>query len=68
MPIYEYHCPRCERTFEAIHFRANADTAWATCPECKGPAPKIASAATPHFKGTGFYATDYKRTDKPSYE
>ncbi len=71
MPIYEYLCPRCDHKFEAFHYSPFANTDWATCPECAKlgdlwPARKITSAPAVHFKGSGFYATDYgkkKETD-----
>ncbi|MCA9772340.1 MAG: zinc ribbon domain-containing protein [Myxococcales bacterium] len=31
MPIYEYHCPRCDKPFEALVSRHDADV---ECPSC----------------------------------
>jgi hypothetical protein len=33
------------------------------CPECRGELHKIMSRASFQFKGSGWYATDYKDTD-----
>jgi putative FmdB family regulatory protein len=35
MPIYEYHCAGCHRTFEKMRPMSKADDAIA-CPECGG--------------------------------
>ena len=33
MPIYEYHCPKCEKNFDKlVHSSANADKI--SCPDC----------------------------------
>ena len=32
MPLYEYSCPACERTFEALVFNGEA----VECPQCHG--------------------------------
>lgn len=37
MPIFEYHCRRCERPFEAIVFSSREKVA---CPNCKSTAVK----------------------------
>lgn len=31
MPIYEYHCPRCEQEFETLVFKSDEKV---ECPEC----------------------------------
>ena len=35
MPIYEYHCARCDVTFDLLRPLCKADEP-ATCPECQG--------------------------------
>jgi putative FmdB family regulatory protein len=36
MPIYEYACPACDRTFEAFIIR-KSDEGEVACPVCKTP-------------------------------
>jgi putative FmdB family regulatory protein len=61
MPIYEYRCDN-EHRFEA--FQAMADDALDTCEVCGAPAQRVLSAPAVHFKGSGFYTTDYARKGK----
>jgi putative FmdB family regulatory protein len=60
MPTYEYRCPAghlFEKTFPRITSKRTA-----TCPVCGKRAERLISGgAGVHFKGSGFYATDYKR-------
>jgi putative FmdB family regulatory protein len=59
MPIYEYRCPK-GHTFEI--FQRFADAPVEVCQECgAGPVEKILFPVAVHFKGSGFYATDYGR-------
>ncbi len=59
MPTYEYECERCGHTFEA--FQSMTDKPLRTCPECGGPVRRLIGAgAGIIFKGSGFYATDYR--------
>ena len=62
MPIYEYRCPN-GHTFEI--FQRMADAAIEVCEECgAGPVEKILFPVAVHFKGSGFYATDYGRAGR----
>ena len=57
MPIYEYRCPN-GHTFEV--FQRMSDPAVGTCEICgAGPLEKVLYPVAVHFKGSGFYATDY---------
>jgi putative FmdB family regulatory protein len=60
MPTYEYKCPKghlFEKTFPRITSQRHAK-----CPVCGKRAERLISGgAGVHFKGSGFYATDYKR-------
>lgn len=62
MPIYEYKCQSCKKTLEFI--QKFSDPVLTECPECHGRLEKLVSS--PHFelKGTGWYVTDFKNTDK----
>jgi putative FmdB family regulatory protein len=64
MPIYEYRCPK-GHTFEL--FQRMSDPAPETCQICgEGPVTKVLYPAAIHFKGSGFYSTDYGRGSKRS--
>ena len=56
MPIYEY---RCENGHEFDVFQRMSDDALTTCQVCSGSAQRVLSAPAVHFKGSGFYTTDY---------
>ncbi len=57
MPIYEYRCPN-GHTFEL--FQKMADPPADSCPTCgAGPVEKLLFPVAVHFKGSGFYSTDY---------
>jgi putative FmdB family regulatory protein len=58
VPLYEYQCGRCGR-FEVI--QKFSDAALTACPTCGEEVHKLPSAPAFHFKGTGWYVTDYAR-------
>ena len=59
MPIYEYRCPN-GHTFEV--FQRMSDPPAAACEVCgASPVEKVLFPVAVHFKGSGFYATDYGR-------
>lgn len=64
MPIYEYRCPN-GHTFEL--FQKMSDPPPAECQICgEAPVEKVLHPAAIHFKGSGFYSTDYGRGSKKS--
>ena len=58
MPTYEYRCEKGHQ-FEAI--QSFADDSLAECTECGAPVQRVFHAPAVHFKGSGFYTTDYGR-------
>lgn len=59
MPTYEYHCPKCGFCLEISHsINSDPNQSCMVCLEdmVKGPGGGCAV----HFKGSGFYETDYK--------
>lgn len=59
MPIYEYRCPN-GHTFEV--FQRMADPPSESCETCgASPVEKLLFPVAVHFKGSGFYSTDYGR-------
>ncbi len=58
MPIYEYRCDN-GHTFEMT--QSMSEDALDECTACGAPARRILFAPAVHFKGSGFYTTDYAR-------
>ena len=63
MPIYEY---RCRNGHEFEVFQAMADDPVTVCEECGAPVERVFRPVAVHFKGSGFYTTDYARKTKAS--
>jgi putative FmdB family regulatory protein len=61
MPIYEYRC-RNGHTFEV--FQRMSDDPVTACEECGAPVERVFHPVAVHFKGSGFYNTDYKGKEK----
>jgi putative FmdB family regulatory protein len=59
MPIYEYRCAN-RHTFELL--QSMSDDPVATCEECGAPVERVFHPVAVHFKGSGFYTTDYARS------
>jgi putative FmdB family regulatory protein len=58
MPLYEYKCKKCGHRFELIQSFSAEDAK--ECPVCHGEVERLISTpARAHFKGSGFYSTDY---------
>ena len=58
MPIYEYRCSN-GHTFEVI--QRMADDPVEACEECGAPVERVFHPVAVHFKGSGFYTTDYAK-------
>jgi putative FmdB family regulatory protein len=56
MPIYEYRCER-GHTFEVM--QRMTDDPLTVCPEHGTPVQRVFHPVAVHFKGSGFYNTDY---------
>jgi putative FmdB family regulatory protein len=65
MPLYEYKCSNCQKTFEFLEkITAEPKT---ICPDCGTPTLKRQiSPAGFQLKGTGWYVTDFKDKKKPN--
>ena len=57
MPIYEYRCDDCGTSFEVL--QRMSDDPLETCDKCGGRLRKVLHPVAIHFKGSGFYTTDY---------
>ena len=58
MPIYEYSCPSCGKTFEEF-MRASDNAETASCPSCGTEAPRMLSNTSFILKGGGWFASSY---------
>ncbi len=63
MPTYDYECASCGHTFEV--FQKITDNSLEKCPKCNEKVRRLISGgAGIIFKGSGFYATDYRKDAK----
>jgi putative FmdB family regulatory protein len=58
MPIYEYRCDN-GHTFEVL--QRMTDEPLTECQECGARVQRVFHPVAVHFKGSGFYTTDYGR-------
>jgi putative FmdB family regulatory protein len=58
MPIYEY---RCHNGHEFEVFQSMSDDPVSTCEVCGAPVDRVFSPVAVHYKGSGFYTTDYAK-------
>jgi putative FmdB family regulatory protein len=56
MPIYEYRCTK-GHVFDTM--QRFSDDPLSECEVCASPAQRVMHAPAVHFKGSGFYNTDY---------
>jgi putative FmdB family regulatory protein len=56
MPIYEYKCKKGHK-FDVM--QSFSDDPVASCEVCGAPVQKVLHSPAIHFKGKGFYSTDY---------
>jgi len=64
MPIYEYKCLQCGKSFELR--RKFSDAPLTVHEGCGGQLEKVLSAPALQFKGSGWYVTDYGRGNNSS--
>jgi putative FmdB family regulatory protein len=64
MPFYEYRCEK-GHTFEVM--QKMTDDPVTTCQTCDAKVQRVFHPVAVHFKGSGFYNTDYgKKGSKPA--
>jgi putative FmdB family regulatory protein len=63
MPIYEYRCEN-GHTFEVTQ-RMTEDPL-TSCTTCGAPVQRVFHPVAVHFKGSGFYSTDYGKKKTPA--
>src|SRR5207244_4470464 len=63
MPVYEYRCDR-GHTFEVM--QRMSDDPVTSCTTCEAPVQRVFHPVAVHFKGSGFYNTDYGKKSRGS--
>jgi putative FmdB family regulatory protein len=63
MPIYEYRCER-GHTFEVT--QRMSEDALTNCTTCDASVQRVFHPVAVHFKGSGFYTTDYGSKKRPA--
>jgi putative FmdB family regulatory protein len=61
MPIYQYHCAKCNLKFELK--QSFSDESIVACPKCRNEAQRCFSPVPVIFKGSGFYVTDNRKSN-----
>jgi putative FmdB family regulatory protein len=59
LPTYEYRCDSCAHQFE--RFQRMSDDPVKECEVCGSSVKRLLFPVAIHFKGSGFYSTDYAR-------
>ena len=62
MPIMEYNCKQCNRTFEVLHTWSERRYNTRPCPSCDNMAVKIPSLNNFLLKGGGWEKDGYQKT------
>ena len=63
MPIYEYHCPKCDQLFDRLQkVDAPRQIACLHC-DCQ-QAQRVTSMPSFRLKGDGWYETDFKTSNR----
>jgi len=60
MPVYEYLCQSCGLRFDAL--QRMTDDPLTECTSCHGPVRRVIQPVGIIFKGSGFYATDSRKS------
>lgn len=62
MPLYDYKCPKCGDEQERFVAQRESAPTYIACPLCLSWMPRLQFSvpAPAQFKGTGWYASDYK--------
>jgi len=63
MPLYEYRCHGCGKTFDVI--QKFSDEPLAQHEGCGGEVERLVSPSALRFKGSGWYVNDYARGHSP---
>jgi putative FmdB family regulatory protein len=62
MPLYEYQCAQCGDVLEVL--QKLSDAPLTIHANCGGALKRVVSPSALHFKGSGWYVTDYAKGSK----
>lgn len=62
MPIYEYECLKCSKTFEVMQKFSDPDVN--ECRFCGAEVRRLLSPPAVIFKGSGWYVSDFPNADR----
>ena len=63
MPTYNYYCSDCDT--HSSYFQKMSESPISSCENCGGEVKRLITGGTGLiFKGSGFYLTDYKNSQK----
>ena len=62
MPTYHYACSSCSNEFD--QYQTFAEDALTVCPSCQGFIRRVIQPVGVVFKGTGWYLTDSRKSEK----
>ena len=65
MPIYTY---RCTKGHQFERFQSMSEKPLKRCPQCRSKVEPVFYPIAVHFKGSGFYNTDYGKNKKSASE
>jgi putative FmdB family regulatory protein len=63
VPIYDY---KCANGHEFEVFQSMSEDPVSECPECAATVERVFHPVAVHFKGSGFYTTDYAKSGTKS--
>jgi putative FmdB family regulatory protein len=66
VPVYEYECAACGEVLERACRISERRKRPPKCPRCHKLTRLVLSATSFVLKGSGWYATDYAKTGKPT--
>jgi putative FmdB family regulatory protein len=64
MPLYDYKCTQCGKTYEIRH--GFDETHTEACASCGSALARVFNPAPIVFKGSGFYVTDSRKSSSAS--
>lgn len=64
MPLYEYKCDKCDKVYEVM--QKFSDPEIKLCEVCGSEVYKLMSRTSFQLKGSGWYASDYKKSTSSS--
>ena len=64
MALYRYRCQTCGHECDTLKDRCSSDNDTQKCVKCLGIMVRVMSGVSAHYRGNGFYSTDYRKDGK----